>query len=99
MVTRRQFIGALGTLSAESLRARELSASTRRVSEWSLSSSKPYNDPFNDVNVDVVVSGPSGDEKRIPAFWAGEQTWKVRYSPKQPGRHTCRTECSDASKQ
>ena len=97
MVTRRQFIGALGTLSAESLRARELSASTRRVSEWSLSSSKPYNDPFNDVNVDVVVSGPSGDEKRIPAFWAGEQTWKVRYSPKQPGRHTYRTECSDAS--
>ena len=97
MVTRRQFIGALGALSAESLRARELSASTRRVSEWSLSSSKPYNDPFNDVNVDVVVSGPSGDEKRIPAFWAGEQTWKVRYSPEQPGRHTYRTECSDAS--
>ena len=97
MVTRRQFIGAFGALSASSLRARELSASTKRVSEWSLSSSKSYDDPFNDVEVDVVVSGPAGDEKRIPAFWAGDQTWKVRYSPDQPGRHTFQTECGDTS--
>ena len=95
MVTRRQFVGALG-VAAAGLQARELSGSAGRVSEWSFSSSKAYGNPFEDVEVDVIVSGPGG-EQRVPAFWAGDQTWKVRYSPELPGRYSFRTESSDRS--
>ena len=48
--------------------------------EWSFDSAQTYEDPFNDVQVDVVVSTPEGAEQTVPAFWAGEQTWTVRYS-------------------
>src|SRR5581483_8513710 len=62
--------------------------------EWSFSSGKSYRDPFNEIELDVIVSGPSGQD-RVPAFWAGEQSWRVRYSGKAPGKYTWRTECSD----
>ena len=33
-------------------------------------------------------SAVRGGEQRVPAFWAGDDTWKVRYAPEQPGRYT-----------
>ena len=67
----------------------------REVIEWSFRSGKPYSDPFNDLEVDVVFSDPGGKEQRVPAFWGGEQVWKVRYAPKTEGRYNYRTVCSD----
>jgi hypothetical protein len=67
------------------------------AAEWSFTSGKAYRDPFNEVELDVLVRSPSGREDRVPAFWAGEQTWRVRYSATEPGRHTWRSICSDAS--
>ena len=64
--------------------------------EWSFRSGKAYADPFNDVEVDVVFSDPHGKEQKVPAFWAGEQAWTVRYSSRTVGRHRYRTVCSDA---
>ncbi|MBM3860702.1 MAG: DUF5060 domain-containing protein [Verrucomicrobia bacterium] len=34
---------------------------------------------------------------RVPAFWAGGKTWRVRYASPLPGKHTFRTECSDTA--
>lgn len=72
---------------------------TRRncVIEWAYTSGKPYADPFNDVELDVIVADPDGREVCVPAFWAGDQTWRVRFAPRQIGQHTFRTVCSDAS--
>lgn len=67
----------------------------RCVSEWSYTSAKAYADPFNDLELDVVVAGPQGQEWRVPTFWSGEQTWRVRFSPPVPGRYQYRTVCSD----
>jgi hypothetical protein len=67
------------------------------ATEWSFSSTKTYADPFHDLQLDVIVSDPRGNERRMPAFWAGGQAWKVRYAPAQPGRYHYRTICSDAS--
>jgi hypothetical protein len=67
----------------------------RCVSEWSYSSGKAYADPFNDVELDVVFTDPQGREQTVPAFWAGEQTWRVRYSPAAAGRYAYRTVSSD----
>lgn len=66
-----------------------------RVAEWSLSSGKSYADPFNEVTLDVLFTDPDGETLRVPAFWAGEQVWRVRYSSPKAGLHRWRSACSD----
>jgi hypothetical protein len=53
--------------------------------EWSYTSRKAYADPFNEVELDVVVTHSDKREQRVPAFWAGEQNWTVRFSPYRTG--------------
>ena len=50
-----------------------------------------------DTEVDVVFTGPDGDQWRAPAFWAGGTEWRVRFAAPKPGRYTFRSECADAS--
>lgn len=65
--------------------------------EWSYTSGKQYDDPFNAVEVNLHLSDPEGREVVVPAYWAGDQTWRVRFAPRRPGRHTIRTVCTDPS--
>ena len=67
----------------------------RCVTEWAYTSGKAYSDPFDDVEFDVVFTDPQGREQRVPAYWAGDQVWRVRYSPAAAGRYTYRTVSSD----
>ena len=67
------------------------------MTEWPYSSGRAYADPFNEIEVDAVFTGPDGEEQRVPAFWAGENVWRVRYASPKVGVHTYRTECTDAS--
>ena len=66
------------------------------VTEWAYSSGKVYRDPSSEVELDIVFTDPGGDEHIVPAFWAGEQTWRVRYSSPLTGLHHYRTVCSDS---
>ncbi len=65
------------------------------VIELAFSSGPAYADPFSDVELDVVFTTPSGEERRVPAFWSGDQTWRVRYASAEVGEHTYCTVCSD----
>src|SRR5690242_10696256 len=67
------------------------------MTEWSFASGKAYPSPFHDVTLDVVVTDADGEERTIPAFWAGEQAWTVRYAALTEGEHHYRTICSDDS--
>jgi hypothetical protein len=67
----------------------------RCITEWAFHSAKVYADPFNDIELDVVFTDPQGREERVPAFWAGEHIWRVRYAPHSTGRYSYRTICSD----
>ena len=67
------------------------------VIEWAYSSGKAYADPFNEVKLDIVVTTPDGMQQTVPAFWGGDQTWRVRFASPQTGTHTFRTVCSDTS--
>ncbi len=94
------FGGALSALSTES----DAGAAppvrmgiSHCVTEWSLSSGKAYADPFNDVELDVLITAPDKSEQRVPAFWAGDQSWRVRYAPHTTGRFRYRTICSDTN--
>ena len=53
-------------------------------------------DPFNEVTLDLLVTDPAGQERAIPAFWAGDRQWRVRYAPARGGRHVVSSRCSDA---
>jgi hypothetical protein len=63
--------------------------------ELTLTASRTYADPFNEVTLDVTFIDPRGRELRVPGFWAGGNVWKVRYASPVPGKHTFRSEASD----
>lgn len=65
--------------------------------ELSFSSKERYADPFNEVEVCAVFADPDGEEKVVPAFWAGGNLWRVRYTSNKLGEHSFRTVCSDES--
>ncbi|MFQ6095441.1 MAG: DUF4038 domain-containing protein [Candidatus Bathyarchaeia archaeon] len=67
------------------------------VFECSFASRKEYADPFNEVELSAVVTDPEGEEKVVPAFWAGGNFWRIRYASHKVGRHHFRTICSDNS--
>src|SRR5258707_5701867 len=111
LVSRRSFIekagiATLGTASvaaaaAETSKSHHTPSPTtyfatqRVVQELSFSSGNTYNDPFNQVELDVAFTDPQGKEFRMPAFWAGEQTWKVRFGAPNAGKYSFRTISSD----
>jgi hypothetical protein len=74
---------------------KEVFAVQNQPAEWSLKSGKPYRDPFNEVELDVVVTHSSGQEWRLPAYWSGGNEWRVRFAPPRRGTYTYRSVCSD----
>ena len=64
------------------------------VFETSYESAKTYPNAFMDVEVNVVFK--QGDiQWRVPAFWAGDKKWTVRFAPPAQGRFTYHVECND----
>ena len=89
----RMSAGLLGLAAAPQTQPRPV---TQRTSaEWSFSSGRRYQDPFNEVDLDVEFTYAGGATYRVPAFWSGEQTWRVRFAPPVAGRYTWRTVASD----
>jgi hypothetical protein len=65
--------------------------------EWAYPSGKAYRDPFNEVELDVIFADPQGQEHRMPTFWAGDQVWRIRFTPQLAGQYTYRTVSTDTS--
>jgi hypothetical protein len=79
-------------LPGQSPRAADVAA--WNVFETSFETSKRYGNPFVDVEVNVVFA--CGARRWVmPAFWAGGNTWKVRFAPPSAGRYRYRVEASD----
>jgi hypothetical protein len=97
-MTRRGFLGST-TLSAlsQTASAQQRMAVQRRPAEWSFSSGRAYKDPFNEIELDVIFRAGNGSEYRVPAFWAGDQVWRVRFAAPAPGRYAWRTSCNDTA--
>jgi len=49
----------------------------------------PFDYQQNDIKVHIQT--PTGASVAIPAFYDGGQTWRVRYTPTQPGRFSIRS--------
>jgi hypothetical protein len=50
-----------------------------------------------EVELDVMITPPDGPAVRVPAFWAGDTDWKVRYAPPRAGTYRFETICSDTN--
>jgi hypothetical protein len=101
-ITRRTFVKAIAasavvTTTMGSASGEERVAASGAPTEWAFVSGKQYSDPFNEVEVDAVITLPCGQEERVPGFWAGGSTWRVRYAPLAPGTYHVRSVCTDAS--
>lgn len=60
----------------------------RTVAEFAFTTTRAYRNPFTDVVVDARFTGPAGQTFTVPAFYAGDATWKVRFNPNEAGRWT-----------
>jgi len=66
-----------------------------RMAEITLTSSRNYAKPLEDVVVTATFSGPDGTSLIRPAFWDGGRTWRIRFAPTRTGSWTMITACSD----
>ncbi len=62
----------------------------------SFSSTVAYGNPPADATLTVVFTSPQGDTTKVPGFWDGGRTWRVRFSPDLAGKWSFKTACSDA---
>jgi hypothetical protein len=80
--------------SQEPARAFEVEQWT--VFEHSFESELKYENPFVDIEVDVVFQ--QGEKQwKVPAFWAGEDKWTVRFAPPARGNFSFEVRCSDST--
>ncbi len=70
-------------------------AQTWVANEVVLLSDKKYDDPFNDVDVDLILTNGTVTYT-IPGFWDGGNTWRVRFVCTSEGTWTYKTVCTDA---
>jgi hypothetical protein len=94
---RSVLLAMLTCLSCARAFALDITVAQNHIAEVTFTSTSAHDDPFNQITLDAVFTDPNGKERRIPAFWAGGASWKVRYSSPIDGVHRFRTECSDAT--
>ena len=79
-----------------SSRAADYTTEANVMVEIPLQAKNSHDDPFNDLNVDVLFTDPKGRQAQVPAFWAGGDTWKVRYSSPVVGTHRFISKSTDS---
>ncbi len=75
--------------------SRTITALQNQIVEWSYTSGKRYEDPFNEVDLDVIIHGLGDRMWRVPAYWVGGFEWRVRFVAPEPGTYTVSTLCTD----
>jgi len=63
--------------------------------EGVLTSARSYQRPDRDVAITVEFRDKQGNSTVCDAFWDGDNTWRVRFSPLFPGEFSFRVSCSD----
>ncbi len=74
-----------------------IQAQTQQVIEWEYLSDKIRRDPFSEIELDIVITHEDGESWVVPAFWGGDQKWRVRFAAPRCGSYTAISKCSDTS--
>jgi hypothetical protein len=67
-----------------------------RMSEFTFTAREDYPNGFISPQFDAVFTAPDGSIYKVPGFWDGGKTWKVRFTPTMPGKWSYVTSCSNA---
>ncbi len=62
--------------------------------ELEFTSTKKYDNPFEDVDLDVIFTNGTR-EMKYPAFWDGGDIWRVRFSLPETGQWQYNAVCTD----
>ena len=81
-------VSILSLFSFVNIIAADFTVEQWRVMEIPLTSSTTYADPFNDVDVTAIFTGPDGSSITRPSFWDGGTTWRIRFAPTLIGTWT-----------
>jgi Protein of unknown function (DUF4038)/Domain of unknown function (DUF5060)/F5/8 type C domain/Putative collagen-binding domain of a collagenase len=65
--------------------------------ELSFTSTQHYDNPYQDVELDVHFTAPDGSVLTMPGFWYGENIWKVRFAAPTVGAWRYGSVCSSPS--
>jgi hypothetical protein len=68
-----------------------------RPFEIAFESQAVYGDIFQEVDLDVVFSGEDGETWRVPAFWSGQGSFRVRFAAPRAGLYHWTSECTNPS--
>ena len=63
--------------------------------EASVTNRTRYDDPYNDVTLNVVYTRPDGSEVEFWGFYDGGSTWRIRFMPDRLGTWTYSASFSD----
>jgi hypothetical protein len=75
-----------------------LTIEQNRVVEWAYQAENTYSNPFYDVELMAEISDGDGKVVRLPAFWAGGNEWRFRFSANEAGEYSFQTICSTDDK-
>ena len=87
--------GLILVMAFSKLQASAIIAERWIAVEITLTSDITYSDPFNDVEVTGTFTGPNGKTIICPAFWDGNNVWRIRFALTAIGNWKLRTTCSD----
>jgi hypothetical protein len=73
------------------------SARTWQRWEHALRSTRSYGNPYADVTLRVLYTGPGGRTLRAYGFWDGGDTFRIRCAFPTPGTWRWETKCSDTA--
>ncbi len=62
----------------------------------SFTTTATFANPFQDVSLDATFTGPGNTVLKVPGFYDGGNTWKVRFAPTKVGNWTYVTSSPDA---
>lgn len=65
--------------------------------EQSFESAASYANPLHEASLTATFTAPSGKALKVPGFWDGGKTWRVRFAPTETGAWKFETTCSDAA--
>ena len=94
-VSMRFLAASVSLLVIGDVRAETYVTGQNEVVELSFASTRQYGNPYAEVAFDLVIEDAEGRELTVPGYWAGDDTWRVRFSSSRCGEFDCRTVCSD----
>ena len=62
-----------------------------RPAEFTFDAAGSYDKPLTRVDLWARFSGPGNQSFRVPGFFDGGRTWRIRFTPTTPGEWTCQT--------